>query len=62
MAKFTAREELFALSASICIATALVVMIAFMTIANTVHQTNPGAAGDVSGLATGTAAKAPGKA
>jgi hypothetical protein len=61
MAKLTAREELIALSASICVAVVLVVIFAGTTLANTLHQTNPAMAGDVSGLTIG-AAKSPGKA
>lgn len=61
MAKLTAREELITLAASICVAAVLVIMIAGMTLANTVHQINPATTGAVSGLAT-SPAKAPGKA
>lgn len=61
MAKLTAREELITLAASICVAAVLVIMIAGMTLANTVHQIQPATTGAVSGLAT-SPAKAPGKA
>ena len=57
MAKLTAREELIALSASICIAVVLVAAIAGMTLANTVHQTNPVAPEAVVGLASKAPAK-----
>ncbi len=61
MAKLTAQEELVTLAASICVALVLVAIIAGMTLANTVHQISPAAAGGVSGL-TSSAAKTPGKA
>jgi hypothetical protein len=57
MAKLTVREELIALSASICVAVVLVVAIAGMTLANTVHQSHPTPIAGVSGLS----AKAQGK-
>ena len=58
MAKLTAREELVTLVASICVALVLVAMIAGMTLANTVHQTNPATTAQVMGLTSGSA-KAP---
>ena len=57
MAKLTVREELVALSASICIAVVLVAAIAGMTLTNSLHQNHPTPIAGVSGLA----AKAPGQ-
>lgn len=52
MAKLTAREELVALVASICVALVLVTLIAGMTLANTVHQTSHEATGENGGQAS----------